>query len=340
MIEVIEAPNLEAITDPQTLTVDQPILTPIAFTNNGGDVAEGRCSIASGTSVLPAELVLEDDDNGTCHITGTPLDVTDSMEYTIAATNIGGTGTATVTIVVNPVAPNLEAITMVQTLTVDQPIPTPIAFTNNGGDVARCSVASGTTPSALPEGLGFVVDEDGTCRITGTPSMITESMEYTIAATNAGGIDEDKATVTIVVNPQAPVLGNIPGTQTLIVDRTNNPPIVFTKTGGAVAEGGCTIDATGDNPDTLPVGLNVVVSGETCAITGTPTMITELTTYTILATNDGGPSTATVMIVVEELSTPPALADISVTQSFGRNQPAILPIIFINTGGAVAAGWL
>ena len=279
-----QAPNLSDITEVQALGAGLTIPTssPIVFTNAGGDVAEGGCSIASGTtpSALPTGLVLEVVD-GTCHITGTPPAVAVGVAtYTIEATNVTSPpSTATVMIEVIE-APDLEAITEVQTLTVDQliPISAPIAFTNGGGAVGRCDIASGTTPEALPMGLVLEDDDDGTCRITGTPLDVTDSMEYTIAATNVGGIDAD-ATVTIVVNPQAPNLTAITGTQTLIANQTTNLPIIFENTGGAVAEGRCSI-ASGTSA--LPAGLVLEDDDDgTCRITGTPLAAVDLATYSI-----------------------------------------------------------
>ena len=70
-------------------------LTP---TTSGGTVTSWSVSPS-----LPAGLSL---DSSTGAISGTPTAVTSSAAYTITASNTGGSDTATLTIVVNDVAPS------------------------------------------------------------------------------------------------------------------------------------------------------------------------------------------------------------------------------------------
>ena len=196
----------------------------------------------------------------------------------------------------NPPAPDL-ADAADQSFIVGQGTIDPIVFENTGASATTCRIGSAGGPRQLPIGLVLEV-VNGTCQITGAPAETAESGTYTIRATSVANIT-GTATVTIVVAPKAPVLTAITGMQTLTINQTTNLPIIFENTGGDVAEGGCSI-ASGTTPTALPVGLNVVVSGDTCAITGTPTMLTGLATYTIEATNVTNPaSTATVMIEVK-----------------------------------------
>ena len=139
---------------------------------------------------LPAGLSL---DTSTGAISGTPTAVTSSANYTITATNSGGTDTATMTIVVNDVAPTISygsnslTLTKGTTMTTETP-------TVGGGTITSWAVSP-----TLPAGLSL---DSSTGAISGTPTSVTSSASYTITATNTGG--SDTATITIVVNDIAP----------------------------------------------------------------------------------------------------------------------------------------
>ena len=74
-------------------------MTTETVTSTGGAVVSYSVSPS-----LPAGLSL---DTSTGSISGTPTAVTSSATYTITATNSGGTDTASMTIVVNDVAPTI-----------------------------------------------------------------------------------------------------------------------------------------------------------------------------------------------------------------------------------------
>ena len=335
MIEVIRAPNLSSITFTLPLTINQSTNLPITFTNRGGAVAEDGCSIASNATpeTLPEGLMFEVF-GGTCRITGVPTKLLTPTRYTIAATNAGGTVTATVTIKVSRRAPDLDNIAGIQILARGRSIE-PITFTNRGGAVVEdgCEIDSaGANPDALPKGLEVVSSGD-TCQIIGIPTETSEVNTYVIVATNMGG--PSGAMASLRIDFVAPDLENVEGVQSYPVRMQGGAmitPITFTNRGSPVQEDGCMINPEGDNPDTLPVGLDVAVVDGTCQISGTPTVVTNQATYAIIATNDMGPSTATVAIAITPLA--PILGTTTAeTYTAGKNIP---PLIFTNSGGAVA----
>ena len=161
-------------------------MTTVTPTANGGPITGWSVSPS-----LPAGLSL---DSSTGAISGTPTAVTSSATYTINATNTGGYDTATVTIVVNDVAPSgLTYSPSTFTLTKDTAMTT-VTPTNSGGTATSYSVS----PS-LPAGLAL---DTSTGAISGTPTAVTSSATYTVTATNTGG--STTADVTIVVNDVAP----------------------------------------------------------------------------------------------------------------------------------------
>ena len=131
-------------------------------------------------------------------ISGTPTAVSSSANYTVTATNLGGSGTATVTIQVNDVSPySLVYSGSPFTLTKGTAMTTATP-TVSGGTVTSWSIS----PS-LPTGLSFSTTNGA---ISGTPTSIMSSTTYTVTASNTGG--SDTTTVTIVVNdaPRHPSL--------------------------------------------------------------------------------------------------------------------------------------
>ena len=172
---------------PNSLTLTKnTAMSTLTPTSSGGTVTSW-----SVTPSLPAGLSL---DSSTGTISGTPSSVTSSAAYTITASNTGGSDTATVTIVVNDVAPTSLAYSPNSfTLTTGTAMTT-VSPTVNGGTITSWSVS----PS-LPAGLTL---DSSTGAISGTPTTITSSANYTITASNTGG--STTTDVTIEVNDVAP----------------------------------------------------------------------------------------------------------------------------------------
>ena len=172
------SPNSFTLTKGTQMTTASP-------TSNGGTIISYSVSPS-----LPAGLSL---DTSTGDISGTPTAVTSSASYTITATNTGGTDTASMTIVVNDIAPSISYGSTSLTLTKGTAMTTE-TVTSTGGTVVSYAVS----PS-LPAGLSL---DTSTGAISGTPTAVTTSASYTITATNTGGTDT--ASMTIVVNDIAP----------------------------------------------------------------------------------------------------------------------------------------
>ena len=213
-------------------------------------------------------------------ISGTPTAITSSATYTITANNTGGSDTATVTIVVNDVAPSITYGTTSLTLEKGTAMTTQTP-TSSGGTVTSWSVS----PS-LPAGLSL---DTSTGAISGTPTAVTSSASYTVTATNTGGTDT--ASLTIVVNDVAPSI-SYSLTSLTLEKGTAMTTLTPTTSGGAITSWSVS--------PSLPAGLTL--DSSTGAISGTPTAVTSSAAYTVTASNTGGSDTASITIVVNDVT--------------------------------------
>ena len=326
------APDLQDATPP-ALTAGEQASVEVA--NNGGAVATCRgLRLPGGLMVEPGAPAAGG--AATCVITGSPAAPTTApAAAAVTGTNAAGSDTATITITVNPPAPDIIDIVGVQERAPGGEI-APIAFSNSGGGAAGCAVPAGSPalPPALAVRTATVAGRES-CEIHGVPSAPAAAAEYTIEASNDGGADT--ATVTILVAFPAPVLLDIDAPQRLALGKMVTG-ISFTSTGGDVAAEGCSLAAVAGQ--SVPAGLEATdVDGEsgkprTCAITGTPMEVVEsAVTLVVTATGEGGATDeATIMVTV--LPDPPALVSIPGTRDLTVNV-VIAPIRFDNDGGRV-----
>lgn len=201
--------NLAYAGSPYTLTkgVEMAAVTP---TSEGGVITECKSE-----PVLPAGLVL----GSNCVLSGTPTAAQAATEYTITATNVGGSATAKISIAVSDPGVNNggNSNKVVQapaglayagdplTLTKDVAMAT-LTPTATGDAITAC-----TSSPQLPAGLVLGTD----CSISGTPTTVQAAAPYAITATNAGGSATANISIAVVE-----VTG---GGQT---NKTDNVPVV------------------------------------------------------------------------------------------------------------------
>ena len=146
---------------------------------------------------------------------------------------------------------------------------TPITLTASGGSTYLWSPSTGLSAT-------------NTASVIATPSVTTT---YSVIDTSTACAVA--STVTVTVANQVPILSNsVSGTQYFATNSAITP-IVISNSGGAVTTGGYSIAPA------LPTGL---ILGSNGTISGTPTVTSASTIYTIRGTNGCGNSTTAVTI--------------------------------------------
>src|SRR5207248_2177705 len=144
---------------------------------------------------LPAGLTVN---TTTGLISGTPT-TAGTYTVTISATNSGGTGSATLTLTINPAAPVITS---------------PLTATGQVGVAFSYQITATNSPTSynvtglLPAGLSV---NTSTGLISGTPTT-AGTYTVTISATNAGGTGS--ATLTLTINNPVPTITSISPTST------------------------------------------------------------------------------------------------------------------------------
>ncbi len=174
---------------------------------------------------------------------------------------------------------------------------------------------------ALPAGLTL----NGTTGvITGTPTAVAPTANYTIKGSNAGG--SAQATVSITVNDTAP---------TGLTYSTN--PATYVKgtaiTANNPSNGGGAITSYTVVGPALPAGLTL--NGTTGVITGTPTAVAPTASYTIQGSNSIGNTQASVSITVNDAA-PTGLTYSSNPATYTKGT-LITPNTPSNGGGTITA---
>jgi hypothetical protein len=259
-------------TTPLSLVLNTAMST-LTPTISGGTPTS--CTISPA---IPAGLSLN---ATTCAITGTPTSLSSATNYTVTATNLAGSTTASLNIaVVNAVVvPSALTYSAIPTFTVNTAITT-ITPSISGTAPTLCTA----TPT-LPGGLSL---NSTTCAISGTPYSALEAKSFTIEASNSAGSTTASITITISSGIVAPTSITYSGTP-------------FSLTNGA-AMSTATPVIVGGTPTTcftipaLPTGLSI--SNTTCAISGTPTVNQATTSYQIVGYNSTGYAYASISITI------------------------------------------
>ena len=312
VIQVANSGGLDTETVNITMNAQTPVIsyaTPVTYTKNvaisaNAPVSTGGAVVSYSISPnLNANTGL-DFSTSTGVISGTPTTVVSAANYTIIATNTGGLDTATVSIAVQDTSPAFAylhaTLSGVKHIAIS---PDTVVVTGTG------AITGYTVSPALPAGLGL---NPVTGLISGTPNVTAAGVNDTITATGPGGTGI--AVVTITIIDTAPAISY---TSPVIYGRT----IAITPNNPVSTGGGIDSFLT----SSLPVGL--VVNKNTGIISGTPTVASSATNYTITAYGSGGTGNATVNIAVVNAPTGLSYTLNSVVYPVGTNITANNPTV-------------
>jgi hypothetical protein len=276
-----------------TLTVDE---APSITSGDSATFAEGNAGSSTVTTTgyptaalsesgaLPGGVTFTDNGDGTATLAGTPAaNSRGSYPITITATNgISPDATQDFTLTVNA-AP---AITSDSTTTFDENTPGTFTVVSNAAPTASLSESG-----ALPDGVTFVDNGDGTATLAGTPATGTNgTYPITITASNGVNPDATQNFALVVDAPSAITSGDsttftVGTAGTFTVTTSGNPT-------AAISESG-----------TLPDGVTFTDNGDgTATLAGTPTTGTGGSySFTITASNGvGSDATQTFTLTVDE----------------------------------------
>jgi PQQ-like domain/Putative Ig domain len=292
------APSALSYPSPQIFVIGLPItaLNP---------KVSGTVTQYSVAPALPAGLVL---DAASGQISGTPAALAAAGNYTVTATNSGGSTSFSLSIAVVIAAPSGLSYPSPQNYIQGTPI-VPLSPTVTG------SVTGYAATPALPAGLSI---NPSTGVISGTPTAVTAQGNYQITASNSSGSATFPLSLSVAVPPPSALSYASP--QTYIAGKAIaplNPTVSGIVTSYSV------------NP-ALPSGLTLdALSGQ---IAGTPNTAAPAASYTITAANGSGAASFNLSITVQ--IAPPSALTYHSPQTFHAGV-AITPL-FPRVTGSVA----
>ena len=140
---------------------------------------------------------------------------------------------------------------------------------------------------SLPTGLSI---DSSTGEISGTPIVLSSQTTYTVYANNTGGSGTTTIDITVIdIIPSSVTYTGSPYVETIDLSMTTGTP---THLGGTVL--------TWEIHPALPTGLSI--DSSTGEISGTPTVLSTQTTYTVYANNSGGSGTTTIDITINDVA--------------------------------------
>jgi G:T-mismatch repair DNA endonuclease (very short patch repair protein) len=259
------APTVSYTEDPQSYPLGEAI-APLSKLGTSGIIT--HYSVAPA---LPSGLNFSTI-SGT--ITGLPTNLREATDYTVTAHGPGGTGEATINLTVFAVAPTVSYTEDPQSYPLGEAI-VPLSKLGTTGIVTHYSISP-----ALPQGLTF---NTTTGRISGTPLVVVAAADYTVSVHGPGGTSD--AVVNIAVTAVAPTVSY---TEEPLSYLLNVPMEPLSKLGTTGLVTHYSISPA------LPQGM--VFNTTTGRITGTPTVVTAATDYTITIHGPGGTGNAIVNI--------------------------------------------
>ncbi len=283
-ITVQQAP---AITSGTSATLTAGTAGTFTVTTTGSPVAK-----VTESGSLPSGVTFTDNGDGTATLAGTPASgSTGSFPITISASNgVSPDASQSFTLTVNA-APTAPAITSGSSATLTVGTAGSFTVTSTGSPVAKL-----TESGALPSGVTFTDNGDGTATLAGTPASGSAS-SYPITISASNGVSPDASqSFTLTVNPAlaAPVITSATGTTfavgqagTFAVTTTGNPAASLSASSSPALPSGVTFKDNGNGTATL-AGTPAAGSQGTYAITVTAKNSTGTATQSFLLTVNSG----------------------------------------------------
>jgi hypothetical protein len=297
---------------PTTILTQNHVVTAFTPVTGGGGTAPLSYGVAPA---LPTGLLYN---LTTGQITGTPTVASAATTYTVTVTDANGeTATATFSLTVSGAVSATTAVPT--TILTEGHLAT--AFTPVTGAGGTAPLTFGVAP-VLPAGLTMSTT---TGQITGTPTVVSAATTYTVTVTDADNATAT-ATFSLTVNGSLTATTAVP-TTTLLADQPATP---FTPVTGA----GGTAPLTYGVAPALPAGLTM--STTTGQITGTPTVTTNATTYTVTVTDaNGATATATFSLTVNSATISITWANPSAI-TYGTSLAGVLDATVVYNGNTVS----
>lgn len=296
-------------------------------------------NLTVGAAITPISFLQTIPSGGLCSLVG-DLELPSGLTFDSSTCILSGTPTASLALSSFSIALVLPDLTLSQSPSVTFSLqvtlaPVDVAYTS--GTVAlTLGVAANVTPvltgsadyciisPSLPAGLGF---SNSTCAITGTPSSLFASSPFRVVVGNSDSVSVSN--INLAVNDVVPTLSYTGSPVTAYVGSVFPGAALMPTLGGGTPTG-C------EASPSLPGGL--VIDDVTCEISGTPTEVSALQTYTVTVSNSGGESTTT--IELEVLLPAPAISSVDPSSGtlMGNTSITISGSNFTSTVGVTLGG--